>query len=80
MARACLVDFVIVCLPRKSIIQSSLIVIQVHNLTGTLLFERSYSDVTSFDEKIDMGGFVNGMYFVTIAKNSGAVKRKLLKL
>lgn len=51
----------------------------VLNIAGEAVFSKTISSVTTLDEKIDISGFKEGMYFVSVTIASGVAVRRFVK-
>ena len=52
--------------------------VQVQNLIGEVLLETSYTDRSSVNEELNLGGLPNGLYLIRVDTESGSVNRRIV--
>jgi hypothetical protein len=52
--------------------------VQIHNLIGEVLLEMRYTDRSSINEELNLGGLPNGVYLIRVDTESGSVNRRIV--
>jgi hypothetical protein len=53
--------------------------LRIYNLNGQMIHQVAYDKAKHFEPTLDMSGFANGMYILSLTTPQGTVNRKVVK-